>query len=1543
MKLAKSVIPLKVIYRCTIYSISSNPMLFLVHMTFPTFKLFSYEPDLGLVADLIFLNVMESPTIGVKPKSLPSKLDNEVYFVFELDCEKLMLKFFKDSRQTLADYLNQRFDPAEQNKQDFIFKNPQSLAAIELTTFVLKMNFKNGGSKKVLFDSKKFSFYDFRNDTILCDKFKEVISSKIAERSQFSDQESAIEEEELFPEDDFINDLDFGENDFVGQKNRAVQKSLKQLQENISEISALRKAENVNFAPSKKKTTRQRARSFDERDLALIGAEDELYQALRRDLEIKQVGAQFRKEAAKRELQEKIFKFDLGGGSRKRKKSREIVTKKKKSREKSEKPAFRRKRTATIVQPYHQINLNEIIESEEVSSAGLSFSSNDSRNEHDLNAAVEKYGRKWVVYRYDECERAHLSLEETEAFSHKSNSDLFLSMVSSQLGETHFNILLQNKTIIFVADLFLELANYVANSFVPHYDDPYRKIEFNNFSPMKVTVEANNLSIVFPDDYRGADKAETEISSSVSSSHSDHSQQQTKANKEKYCLILALNSRINLEKIGDPTQGPGCLKFSSDVLLRSLHLGCIEKIFGVHQTDHRTSKSSIPHSTTHVTKDSMRFSLIEPFKVAVKAEYKLDVYRKRVDSKYPARLKARLVLSNKNQLVNNFLLCVDQIQPIIQVAQCLANNTQTSESGKGSELSIAKPTRPEEFSFVSLMLEVHIKSFKASVYNAKQRVDLMKFELDRFILKMSQFSEKEALMRGEASISLKCFNRRSIRHEYLIEPWTMRIQYTMKNKSVTLELSSATKKNPFANPRMQDPAMENSLNINLTVPSIETTLEIVKLFNTKMVESEPYCIRNLLGQDIEISNSTGTKHRTEIKHNDFCYLPWKFFNIHPRTANFKEISNLKALVDLKALGVRNVNLEEGLTAEKRNAELDRFYLKRVDCDNIGKLVYSVESKGVGSQDAQKSMLLINSVQPAFTEFSNIGYTDQVVRSVKINMRTGMKEIVFRSLIVFQNSLTVNVTVHLTSVTRGHMDQVVEPGQKFYIPLHYDPDAAGISFSIQGFQPTQSKFLSHYIKEQSRKEDFSEEDTLSADSDSENAVHREAYFRNKDEEKVKLAPEQADRRPLSFCLLCYKRKVKSSIQKPLDKKRRSKSFSWETYLIAKPFLQVSNALPKHCAVQIDTNPVGTIEPGQIKSQYLMEDYNEDLEIGITVEGFQQSSVKKVFKRIDEKEDMALKLKAANSGDRDDDEVNSQWVHLEVHKISALCRHIVVYSPFLIINETKYPIYCRESRLAGGYITVGPYFIPELFGAKRGLDFSNLSGKSKLKDLEIAYDKQLCLKKTHSCKVGLASQKSTNSKKSGPVIDCYMYAPSKKTTQLLISLNKKDWSTPLNLHKSQGSLSVLELSGQRKKISMLHKALSTVKRYTWDVFEKITNKVLRRADRTGDKRGYYDWQGNEKKMYEFSVTTKSGVGLFSRSRLLIFSPRFAVKNETNLFIMMKQDIALDIDENRLKLRPNSWGHFDWANSVLTEAVLLSITDANFLTVNGWSGRFRIDQVE
>ena len=270
----------------------------------------------------------------------------------------------------------------------------------------------------------------------------------------------------------------------------------------------------------------------------------------------------------------------------------------------------------------------------------------------------------------------------------------------------------------------------------------------------------------------------------------------------------------------------------------------------------------------------------------------------------------------------------------------------------------------------------------------------------------------------------------------------------------------------------------------------------------------------------------------------------------------------------------------------------------------------------------------------------------------------------------------------------------------------------------------------------------------------------------------------------------------------------------------------------------------------------------------------------------------------------------WV--EFVKTSSHSRHLIIYCPFLLINETGLSLSYKEPGLTTSVLTDVRLAQPKFTQNKTSI--TNSFKKESLRHGGLAQPSTM-----KGGYLGLIERDKHNSDEFHKI---HMFATLKKMKQLKVSLNKAKWSDPFSLQNSDNSLTLSESRKDR-------------------VISKSRN-VGEYIEKLGDMLQNKKKEQQRRKKYEFAIKTMMASGVFSRSKLIVITPRFAIKNESDQSFLLAQAETEQFDENMTKLKPNSWEYFHWTNFHKPLITILSLTDPLTWKPCHWSGRFKIDQV-
>ncbi len=314
------------------------------------------------------------------------------------------------------------------------------------------------------------------------------------------------------------------------------------------------------------------------------------------------------------------------------------------------------------------------------------------------------------------------------------------------------------------------------------------------------------------------------------------------------------------------------------------------------------------------------------------------------------------------------------------------------------------------------------------------------------------------------------------------------------------------------------------------------------------------------------------------------------------------------------------------------------------------------------------------------------------------------------------------------------------------------------------------------------------------------------------------------------------------------------------------------------------------------------------VQFALNGYDKTKPRKIFRKSERKERFYVEFKA-------DSEVKSKcmlYLWVESKYISTFCRHLTIFCPYLIINETKEHIKYQEV----------------------GLTSTVLS-----EDIALLKHERLVKQKTRAGKSfrfenPISDILENTEEESDYLNRIHMFSTSKKMNKIQISLREtKNWSKPFSLESADGVVDLIESARDNKEKLKAKPNKRLIGKFS-DTISNVAMILQKKPKREST---------NKRKKYEFSVRTKTAPGVFHRSKLIIFTPRFAIKNECDQFIMIAQydtDIA---DESILKIKQGTWEFFHWPDHKKSPHVVMSLSDALTLKPYSWSGRFKIDQVD
>ena len=310
----------------------------------------------------------------------------------------------------------------------------------------------------------------------------------------------------------------------------------------------------------------------------------------------------------------------------------------------------------------------------------------------------------------------------------------------------------------------------------------------------------------------------------------------------------------------------------------------------------------------------------------------------------------------------------------------------------------------------------------------------------------------------------------------------------------------------------------------------------------------------------------------------------------------------------------------------------------------------------------------------------------------------------------------------------------------------------------------------------------------------------------------------------------------------------------------------------------------------------------------LEGYEQTKPRKIFRRSEKKERFYIEFKPL--ADFKSKSLLYLWV--ESKYISTYCRHLTIFCPYLIINETKEQLRYQEV----------------------GLTSTVLSEDIALLKHEKTMKQKMRAGKTFKFENPASDYADQIEEDTEFLNKIHMFSTSKKMNKIQISLkDTKHWSKPFSLESADGVVDIIESARDHKD----KQRAKPNKRFIGKFSDTISNvaMILQKKPKREST--------NKRKKYEFSVRTQTAPGLFHRSKLIIFTPRFAIKNECDQFILLAQYDNDIVDENIVKIKQNTWEFFHWPDYKKPPHVVMSLSDALTLKPYSWSGRFKIDQVD
>ncbi|EAR98069.2 PH domain protein, putative (macronuclear) [Tetrahymena thermophila SB210] len=616
---------------------------------------------------------------------------------------------------------------------------------------------------------------------------------------------------------------------------------------------------------------------------------------------------------------------------------------------------------------------------------------------------------------------------------------------------------------------------------------------------------------------------------------------------------------------------------------------------------------------------------------------------------------------------------------------------------------------------------------------------------------------------------------------------------------------------------------------------------------------------------------------------------------------------------------------------------------------------------------------------------------------KLNPQTGSKEITISSSVKFFNNLCRTIVIEFqTEVETGQQKQqnqfsLIEQNSFFEIPLDklevcayvrlfpylLDKDNQPIPYNqINGHY--EFVLLSSLIKDKTSYNDYTvDEDDIISDilkdqiqgvnvEKGNRLIYKEDYEVNPHIEKAdndkslksptkKLSQiskilENEQQRQIAhsdliyFLVTCVKTKHSASYS------LSEKEFAYETTLIINPIFKFINATVSNVNIiygmNVPLKPIQSklnqsktkIEPKQIVPKDRLEctscPSSEDLQIVISLNLYRQTKELKIFTKHEQKYKIDLRLENFMK--------KSIILYLDVVKLSEKSREIVLFCPYLILNNSGYKeIKIRE------------------FGLTTNID------SHQDEDEDNFFNRK---DRNHNSIQGAgSSQKKRPSifeiNNNDAKIDSYM-KPIK-------SQNKIENILDENGNPIQRS----EKESKRHTISENEEEIQNLKQLRMFSTSKTMNKIQIGLCPKGRKdRDSANWsqpislqaadgifiiqdkKSDYRNQFEFGITIESAPGFWSRSKIICITPRYMIRNESSYDIILKQNKSNYKDvlkeccqlEGKYENSKVSVKTFYWSDYKLPQECIIQLLGQrlNEDTVqefkNTTTNKFRIDKV-
>eukprot|EP00825_Cyclidium_porcatum_P040764 TRINITY_DN5224_c0_g1_i4.p1 TRINITY_DN5224_c0_g1~~TRINITY_DN5224_c0_g1_i4.p1 ORF type:complete len:1016 (-),score=210.06 TRINITY_DN5224_c0_g1_i4:90-3137(-) len=395
----------------------------------------------------------------------------------------------------------------------------------------------------------------------------------------------------------------------------------------------------------------------------------------------------------------------------------------------------------------------------------------------------------------------------------------------------------------------------------------------NNNPAMVVEIEAKNLCLVVP--------------GSLDNNTKKSANQETE--EDVKCLGLVLDVFYKHQWAGDNWYGPGEVTITIDAILRYGYIfpmnhvlprkslkpfqsSQVQQDFSGLENISNLVENSQPkkiykEDKKAVTKENC-INIIEPFKVQFVKGYKVSFYRP--PDKQPPKDKfsqALMIVNifNSQSLQNNFNISVIQAMNLSEIIKVIQQ--PTSEVVPPYQFQRKDPRPPDLEDYWKSQKIVQIDKFRIKMQKNSFGQQLLQVELNNIYMKFSQEIEKSNLQ-AIGSIGVNYYNNRKCGIEPFIEPFAFEVK--LLNQGNNSELVFQDYRDPSQENQAEFIKLhQNSFNINLSMPFIESLLEAKALSQKPSQDTKAYILQNKTGYILEISNS---HHSFQKKATDKFYL-----------------------------------------------------------------------------------------------------------------------------------------------------------------------------------------------------------------------------------------------------------------------------------------------------------------------------------------------------------------------------------------------------------------------------------------------------------------------------------------------------------------------------------------------------------------------------------------------------------------------------------------------------------------------------------------------